>query len=387
MDMEENADDLLLEIEGERRKIDLEWLNIHFLASVGVVAFTFLAECVYGWFFLSTGTLKSSLSVYVVKFIAIPSVLNAAFLGLDLWALRSGRLTQTAKSYTVSLVFAAICTVIYTGHRSAYSINYILTGSLFLTIVYGNYRLTFATMLLSLSTSLASRHFIKWDTEAIVVIRDSIDIANYSISVLVFLAFFAISALIIRFERAKSAAGLQKELERHALQRRVQIDELTGIRNRNGLRRAIGAMEADSSGSEYIFAMIDIDNFKPLNDTYGHTTGDSCLVEFGRILAARCGDAIPFRYGGDEFCILFKDVPLERALGVCERIREDLRAVRLAHADGMKLTASIGLSRYARGTAPAALIADTDKALYESKRTKDAITVYSGELERVAIKV
>lgn len=385
--MEENTDDLLLEIEDERRRIDLDWLNIHFLASVGVVASTFLAECIYGWYFLSTGTLKSSLSVYIVKFIVIPSVLNAAFLVLSFLALRSGRLAQTAKFYTVSLVFAAICVVIYTGHRSAYSINYILTAPMFLTIVYGNYRLTFVTMLFSLSTSLGSRHFIKWDTKAIFVVRDSIDIANYSISALVFLAFFAISALIIRFERAKNAAGLQKELERYALRRRVQIDELTGIRNRNGLRSSISAMEADRSGSEYVFAMIDIDSFKPLNDTYGHTTGDSCLVEFGRILTERCGDAIPFRYGGDEFCILFKDVSLDLALGVCELIREDLRSVSLAHADGMKLTASIGVCRYARGTAPAALIADTDKALYESKLTKDAITVYSGETEQSERKV
>jgi diguanylate cyclase len=379
--MEKHDDDLLLEIAEERSKIDYEWLRTHYAASVGVVALTLLSQCAFGWFFYSTGTMKFSLSVYTVKFIAIPSLLNAAFLILGCWALHSARLSQGAKSYVVSSAFAAICIVIYTGHRSANSIYYILSAPLFLTIVYGNYRLTFSAMMLTLSASLGSRHFIKWDTDRIILVRDSIDIPNSAISVLVFFASFAICALIIRFERAKSAAGLQKELERHALQRRVQIDELTGIRNRNGLRSAISAMEADRSGSEYVFAMIDIDNFKPLNDTYGHTTGDSCLVEFGRILAERCGDAIPFRYGGDEFCILFKDVSLDRALGVCERIREDLRSVRLSDADGMRLTASVGVSRYARGTAPAALIADTDKALYESKLTKDAITVYSGRPE------
>ncbi len=72
--------------------------------------------------------------------------------------------------------------------------------------------------------------------------------------------------------------------------------------------------------------MIDIDNFKQLNDNLGHVAGDNWLMEFADILKKYSSPtAIPFRYGGDEFSILFKNSALNEVIQICEQIQEDFR--------------------------------------------------------------
>lgn len=379
--------EFLSAIEAEFQKIEKKWLRLHFNAAVGIVAFAFVLEIVYFWVFYAIGGLKTTVPIYLVKFLVVPSLFNAFCLLVMHQAAHSSRLSQKAKSWAVSLGYVAICFVIFTIHQRAFSSVFLIFAvPPFLTVVYGDYRLALATTLGSIAASVGSQLFIRWDVEQVFYFYRKINVGNLALSVVGLFAFFGICALIIHFEREKRDAGLQKELERHALQRRVQIDELTGVGNRNGLRAALAAMEADLGGGEYVLAMADIDNFKDLNDTHGHVAGDRCLVEFGRILAERSGDASPFRYGGDEFCILFKGVPMDRILKTCERIQEDLRSVRLLPEGGPTLTVSFGVARHVRGLTQARLIASTDKALYESKLAKEAITVYFGEPGRIKEK-
>jgi len=380
--------EFLSAIEAEFQKIEKKWLRLHFNAAVGVVAFAFVLEIVYFWVFYAIGGLKTTVPIYLIKFIVVPSLFNAFCLLVMHQVSHSSRLSQKAKSWAMSLGYVAICFVIFTIHQRAFSSVFLIFAvPTFLTVVYGDYRLALATTLGSVAASVGSQLFIRWDVEQVFYFYRKINVGNLALSVVGLFAFFAICALIIHFEREKRDAGIQKELELHALQRRVQIDELTGIGNRNGLRTALAAMEEDVGGGEYVLAMADIDNFKRLNDIHGHVVGDRCLAEFGRILAERSGGALPVRYGGDEFCILFRGEPMDRILKTCERIQQDFRAVRMLPEGELKLTVSFGVARYVRGMGQAKLIANTDKALYESKIAKDAITVYFGEPGRVKERV
>jgi diguanylate cyclase len=135
-------------------------------------------------------------------------------------------------------------------------------------------------------------------------------------------------------------------------------------------------MEEDKSDSTYVFVMVDIDNFKLLNDSLGHVIGDQCLIEFGKILKESCGNAIPFRYGGDEFCILFRNNTVSEAVEICKRIQNNLKTININGKTDLPLTASFGVASYTGDIAPSKLIINTDKALYESKILKDTITVF-----------
>jgi diguanylate cyclase (GGDEF)-like protein len=120
--------------------------------------------------------------------------------------------------------------------------------------------------------------------------------------------------------------------------------------------------------------ILDVDNFKQVNDTYGHLQGDEVLRVIGKILAEESrGIDAPARYGGEEFVVALPETDEEGALEVAERIRERIEAVviPLIEQDGeMRITASIGSATMPAPPADVQdLVAAADGALYEAKRT------------------
>ena len=165
-------------------------------------------------------------------------------------------------------------------------------------------------------------------------------------------------------------------MEKHELVQKLKIDELTGVYNRSAFRDELNKMIKDESDNTYAFVMIDIDNFKLINDTHGHITGDQCLIAFSELLVEHCEDALPFRYGGDEFCILFKNVSINTVTEICKKIQKDFKDLFIAKIKDLELTASFGVAPYKKNMSVSKLLFNTDKALYRAKNTKNAIHVY-----------
>ncbi len=167
-------------------------------------------------------------------------------------------------------------------------------------------------------------------------------------------------------------SGLQIEF----INRKTLVDPLTGIANRRSLdsfiERAIG--NAAESGQPLSFAMVDVDDFKQVNDRYGHGVGDRVLKEIAAHLARniRTKDFVA-RYGGEEFSIVLPGLPAHRALEVLDRIRMSLAetqlAVELVDAPPA-VTVSIGVASYPEhGTTSTVLLETADMALYRAKRS------------------
>jgi diguanylate cyclase (GGDEF)-like protein len=150
-------------------------------------------------------------------------------------------------------------------------------------------------------------------------------------------------------------------------------DPLTGLCNRRRFTETLD-YEIDRSarhGHEFSILFLDLDNFKDINDSYGHPAGDMTLAQIGECLRGhlRKGD-IAFRIGGDEFAVILPETPPAGAFTVAESLRDKLRGMRLVSPDGHQffITASIGLVSYPRnGTDAADLIAGVDIALYHAK--------------------
>ena len=146
-------------------------------------------------------------------------------------------------------------------------------------------------------------------------------------------------------------------------------DPLTGLANRTLLRdrleHALARSERDEEMATGVL-FVDLDNFKQVNDAYGHAAGDAVLVELGRRLktAVRPADTVA-RLGGDEFVVVCEEVDAETALALGRRleaaIREPLEVGGVTHS----LTASIGIAL--GRTDPDALLGDADTAVYEAK--------------------
>lgn len=117
--------------------------------------------------------------------------------------------------------------------------------------------------------------------------------------------------------------------------------------------------------------MLDIDNFKNFNDTYGHQTGDKVLQKVSATIkdTIRTGVDIPCRYGGEEMSVILPETRADEALQTAERIRENIAAIRISHPSGvLNITTSIGIASYPNDAHDQqSLITNADKALYASK--------------------
>jgi two-component system cell cycle response regulator len=151
-------------------------------------------------------------------------------------------------------------------------------------------------------------------------------------------------------------------------------DPLTGLHNRRYMETHLKALaeQAGISARPLSVVLVDIDNFKSVNDTHGHAAGDNVLREFAtRVRRNTRGVDLACRIGGEEFVIIMPDTALERACQVGERLRECIAAEPF-HADGnarLDLTASVGIATLdGSQDALEALFKRADQALYEAKR-------------------
>jgi len=116
----------------------------------------------------------------------------------------------------------------------------------------------------------------------------------------------------------------------------------------------------------------DIDDFKKLNDTYGHQAGDMVLINVAKVIKESIRQIdVASRYGGEEFAIILPSTEIHEALIVAERIRESIENMCVVHdSTELKVTISIGVTQYdpARDKTKTPLIERADKALYLSKR-------------------
>jgi diguanylate cyclase (GGDEF)-like protein len=189
----------------------------------------------------------------------------------------------------------------------------------------------------------------------------------------VFAAFLAAAGVML-------IVGLLQESHRLAFR-----DELTGLPGRRALDERLRTL-----GAQYAIAMVDVDHFKKFNDSHGHDVGDQALKLVAGRLAQIGGDGIAYRYGGEEFCVLFPDGDLRRATRHLESMRASIERYKMAlrgedRPRNPDDTASLRLNKPAEKTlsvtvsigvaqpgdalrTPAQVLRAADEALYRAKQ-------------------
>ena len=153
----------------------------------------------------------------------------------------------------------------------------------------------------------------------------------------------------------------------------ISMDKLTQVNNRQNLIGFINYKLVNHESRLYVL-MIDVDYFKPINDTYGHLEGDHALIRVADALKEACRSfkRRPFiaRYGGDEFIIVLEGTQ-EDADRLADAIRQNLRESQEKEKAPYELTVSIGVAGYRSGMVSKDLIAAADEELYKIKQSRD----------------
>ena len=203
-------------------------------------------------------------------------------------------------------------------------------------------------------------------------------------------------------DRNKQLSVLNKALQESSLS-----DPLTGLRNRRFVFEEVSRdfdlvkrridnerLGVDASDmSELVFMMIDLDNFKPINDTYGHAAGDEMLLQLRDVLLSICRRSdFVIRWGGDEFVVISKQTRSDEAEHLAERIRTSIAGSNFKLSDGqiVRTTCSVGFAAYPlfrAGTDESSLdqiISLADSLMYEAKKRRNAWVGMMGPNDAIA---
>ena len=175
--------------------------------------------------------------------------------------------------------------------------------------------------------------------------------------------------------KARVNTQINLKLMRDQLVMLAATDGLTGLANRFHFDGMLAYEYARHlrSGEELALIMLDIDNFKAFNDTFGHIRGDECLREVAKAMTktvSRCTDLVA-RYGGEEFAVLMPDTSLRGAVIIAERVRNSIGNLALPQIDAREghVTASLGVvsGRFLKGTSIVDVLTEADIQLYRAK--------------------
>lgn len=366
--------EILKQVKKDYYNVNLRWMKLHVNITLLLAILAFLVEAFMFLFLNHKHLISSTTPIYFVRYLLFPTLLNSIFTFISFWVVHKTKSSPTIKKYTVSLSLVAMCFIISVVHGAFLSIYCVFTVCIIMTIIYGDFKLTTTTALLSMVAEYISAMFTAWDSDKIYNAYYPFDIA---VSIIILFGVYLACITIIVFECKKQTVIFKNDLERYQLRQEILKDGLTGTFNKVALQNHLKKIVDDEVDTRCHLVLFDVDNFKQINDTYGHLEGDKVIRSFGEILNKHCDEScIPFRFGGDEFCILFIGNALENVISTTKKIKENFnRYVQLRKVD-YHVTVSAGIAEYIKGMTPEQLLENADIALYRSKGTKNSICLY-----------
>ena len=360
-------------IQEEYDRIQSRWLRIHLGLAMGMAVLVCGMEILFFFFLRHMEIIEGDGSTYLVKYILMPTGLNllAILAAVVILKVLSG---LRLKTYAMSLLLTLMCFFTYTAHNVFFSVCMVFVVPILLTAAYGDLKLTTVTAAFCILSKVLSDCLIQWDPSAPERFSSSQQVVDFLLSLVILAAVYGGCVLMIRVEQAKNAISIRREVEKTQLMREAITDPLTGIWNRQGMERTFELMRQDISDAIYVLVILDLDNFKAVNDTYGHQQGDQYLRELGRILAA-VPKAKPFRFGGDEFCLLFRGKTVPEVKQACREIQDAFKKSG-SNRHLRPLSISFGAAVFEKGFTAAELMGRADEALYQAKQKRGSFCLY-----------
>ena len=329
-------------IREEYRRIDEKWLKMQCQLMLFLLALTAVGEA---FMYVALRALQvefASTGVYFAKYLLVPLAANGVLCFGAFRALKSA-MPNIEKAYAVSLLMTVMAFVVYTVHSVFPAMFAVFIIPMLATVIYGEQKLTAAVAAGCIFGKVVSDLFLFWDPGRKGVLYNTDSTIDFGLSLVLLAIFYGICAVMIL------------------------------AWNRQALRQMFQRMEEEREEMRFFLAMLDMDDFKNLNDTYGHSQGDRYLKSLGQVLLDLSGEQmVPFRFGGDEFCVIFCGCDQERVRSACRAIQECFIRTEVNQSH-KAVSVSIGVAEFRKKEPPAQLLDRADAALYRAKQNKGSI--------------
>ncbi len=353
-------------ISDEQLSSQYRWRKQHLFILLGLSVFCTMSEMLFTFIIKGFNLIHTSNFIYTMKYLVFPLFSYAAIDIASVLLYRSRKIKNHYKNFFLSLSIVAINVVLCIVHDSFTVIYAAGIFPILLTVVYSDLQLTTSITGLTVLLQVCVSRFVHWNSYSV---HDSTYFINVLIALVLELAAFTCCYFIIQSNNRIYKRIMKKQQETEKLRYKAMYDELTGLKNRAGLRSYL-----NEHNEPMCIAMLDIDNFKMVNDTWGHQEGDAILKMVGLCFH----DFDPsvrrniecFRYGGDEFMLVFSGWSMTDADAFCSKIQQEFASTIPQPIWNAKCRLSYGLAYGNSSTRPSDIIHEADQKLYTMKQEK-----------------
>jgi diguanylate cyclase len=352
---------------------NLKWQRKILNAFWTVVLISFIADIVA--MFIVILLYPQFLHDYLIYTMVIP-------IGLQLLVMAANeaieRYHKVSRPYTIVLTAILLASILIAASKTVNGIQYVMMLPMLAAQFYFNKRIlvfAFITIFISL-ISLYLLFPLIWN-----------DMTIFEVFALLFILSGAFLILIKMLERGKEmleqlnkTSQSERELliKNIVMERLNKTDALTDLYNHKTFHVYLDHLieQCETNHLPLQLAMIDVDNFKMINDTYGHSVGDIILKRIAGILKqSLTNDEIIARYGGEEFAVIFPGRTMDQTIRMIEQVRETIWQELHPEMEDRQVSVSIGLSDYRSGIGKSRFFAEADSLLYKAKKSGKNKTV------------
>ena len=313
------------------------------------------------------GKISLRSNLYILTYIILPTCINFISVIGGYFILRFIDCSEMIKNYVPVLVLAVLCLCISSIHNVFPSTISTFCVPILITVIYGSKRMTGVIFCTSLLFQLTGIVFAAKDGRQ----REQYFLIDALISIFILVAAYGLSRALITYENEKKKLFTESLIKQLELQEELLYDPLTRLFNQGAFGSILEqAVEQGKQGIDKILlAVIDLDNFKIVNDTYGHLKGNQVLLYLSEKLKERTGsDMSAARYGGEEFAVIFRRSSLEEAAKCMNQILEEVSRVTFEGMEGITITFSCGIVSYQKDWSAEKFFDVADQTMYQAKK-------------------
>lgn len=317
-----------------------------------------------------------SYDAYLLRYLGIPAVIYIIALLAVLYILNNQAKEEERNDWIVSFLMFLVFAVPAFTHSQIMAMILLCALAIPTTAIFANNDITFVITVLDLCVICINNIRViratSWTGYSYV--------GNFVMSMLAAVVLCVVTIIVNTHTNQLLLSISGSDIKEKNLMSELKKDPLTGLFNRRSFEESLDTemKECEENGTKAYIAIFDIDHFKNVNDTYGHSNGDVVIQALCKMIyekSKECGMA--FRYGGEEFVILFSDIELAKVINIVEDIRTEFRCYyfQFMHKDG--ITCSCGIAQYTAGESARAWFNRADKSLYSAKEAGRNRTVVS----------
>lgn len=339
------------------------------LMKLNLVIILALAVLEFGLYFgiRQAGKMYVSFIVYMGKYILLPFLINMGVWLFCSFLLKKTQSSGRMRNFTTLFCSFTICLCVAFIHNDFIVVICFFSLVIVISGIFGDIKLTQIITLLSLAGMTVSACYA--------VLHEMSGNIDYLFEVAVTAAFliftYSFTRIMIDYsnEQLTKLKQTYRRLER--LERKILLDPLTGLYNHTAFYSIFESQleECRKSGQTVTLAVLDIDDFKKVNDRFGHENGNLVLVRLSSVLQDFCGyGGYACRYGGEEFTVIFPGIRKEQAWDLMERARIEFSRSSYPFSKTEKVTFSCGIFE-CRDTAghPQEIFQKADDMMYQAK--------------------